>query len=446
MSSFRILTFGCKVNQCDSQILRETLTSWGLKEVDAGRHEVPEPHLVVINTCTVTGSADAKFRKALRRARRENPQALIAITGCHVKKPGANGRLPGADILFGTNDFSVLADFLGQRGLAAAEVGAQHAAPFHHEEQCEEHAPLPQTYFAEHTRAFLKVQDGCDCFCTYCIVPLVRPTLWSERPENVVSAINGLARKGYKEVVLTGIHLGFFGRDSARGGLDELLVRVEEQCEVERVRLSSVEVNEVSEQMVELLASSKKFCHHLHLPLQSGDEAVLRTMKRRYSAGFFMERVGQIRQRIPDIGITTDLMVGFPGETEAQFERTCRLVEQLEFAKIHVFRFSQRPGTAAAGMRPTIPAAETSRRARQLISVGEDAARRFKQRFIGQPANVLVESVSDGGVSVTGLTSNYLRTNVLDASPDSVNKILRVRLRGIEPHTGITIAGTEGLS
>jgi threonylcarbamoyladenosine tRNA methylthiotransferase MtaB len=209
LASFRILTFGCKVNQCDSQILRETLASWGLTETgltEASLAETgaePEPDLVVINTCTVTSAADTKFRKALRRTRRENPRALIAVTGCHANKTSdSSGQLPGADLVFRTRDFSALADFLRRRDMADA-------------------APVPrvQSYFSEHTRAFLKIQDGCDCFCAYCIVPIVRPRLWSEDPEKVVAAINSLSSKGYREVVLTGIHLGSFGRDSGRTAL-----------------------------------------------------------------------------------------------------------------------------------------------------------------------------------------------------------------------------------
>ncbi len=457
MASFRILTFGCKVNQCDSQILRETLTSWGLAETsltEAGLAETgaePEPDLVVINTCTVTGTADAKFRKALRRTRREHPRALIAVTGCHANKPSDSpSQLPGADVVFRMRDFSALADFLRRRDMTDAD-----AAP----------SPRVQSYFSEHTRAFLKIQDGCDCFCAYCIVPIVRTKLWSEDPERVVAAINSLSSKGYREVVLTGIHLGFYGRDETAHDADasdgigaqhaaplqsqgriartspltDLLDKVERECEIERVRLSSIEISEVSDEMLELFARFKKLCHHLHLPLQSGDDEILGRMGRRYSSASFLQRIEEIRKRIPDVGFTTDVMVGFPGETDEQFERTCQAVEATEFAKIHVFRFSPRPGTRAAAMNSPVPPKAVSARARHLIRVGEDAARSFKRGLIGKTVHVLVEQLADDGSSCIGLASNYIRVKALNGSPDCVNRVLPVRLTGLDARTGIAI-------
>ncbi|GAB4353796.1 MAG: tRNA (N(6)-L-threonylcarbamoyladenosine(37)-C(2))-methylthiotransferase MtaB [Candidatus Abyssubacteria bacterium] len=420
MASFRIITFGCKVNQCDSQILRETLASWGFEEATVSG----QPDLFVINTCTVTANADSKFHKTLRRARREHPCSAIAVTGCFVSTPQAPKLLPGADLLFHPHDMASLADFLERRGVVHRIEG--HHAPMH----VRAGAPS-QTWFAEHTRAFLKIQDGCDCYCSYCIVPLVRPVLWSEASDKVISTMNNLAAQGYREVVLTGIHLGFFGRDSGAEDLESLLFRIEEECAIERVRLSSIEINEVSDPLLDLMARSGKFCHHLHLPLQSGDDKILSKMGRRYSAASFSARVKEIRTRIPDIGITTDVMVGYPGETEAQFQHTCRAVEELEFAKIHVFRFSPRPGTRAAGEAPRVPAAEISRRARRLIRIGEETALRFKRRFVGEVVYVLTETVSQNN-AVTGLTSNYIRTEVLDPPVSIPNQILPVRITGID--------------
>jgi len=438
LASFRITTFGCKVNQCDSQIIRETLTLWGLTEAapsatrpartehgeETGGETGPGgPDLVVINTCTVTGTADAKFRKALRRIKRENPRALTAVTGCFASRVDLSPKeSPGANLVFRMREFSALADFLYQNGIMAS--GAAEAAG-------------GQSYFAEHTRAFLKIQDGCDCFCTYCIVPAVRPRLWSEEPDRIVEAINTLSSKGYSEVVLAGIHLGFFGRDTGRNALAQLLRRIEAECEIGRVRLSSIEINEVSEEMLELIAGSKKFCRHLHMPLQSGDGEILQRMGRRYSAASFLSRVGEIRRRIPDIGLTTDLMTGFPGETDEQFERTLQAVEHMGFAKIHVFRFSPRPGTKAAEMGARLPAATISSRARRLISLGEKVARKFKERFIGQTLCVLAEKRDSNRSSCIGYSSNYINVKVLGASADRVNRILPVRLTGIDAKTGI---------
>ncbi|UCD57364.1 MAG: radical SAM protein, partial [Candidatus Hydrogenedentota bacterium] len=200
-----------------------------------------------------------------------------------------------------------------------------------------------------------------------------------------------------------------------------------------------IETNEVSEEMLNLIADSKKFCHHLHLPLQSGDDGILRKMGRNYSSAFFIQTIEEIREKIPDIGITTDLMVGFPGETHEQFERTCEVVENVGFTKIHVFRFSPRPGTKAAEMGPPVPPKTISARARHLIKVGEASARRFKERFVGETVRVLVESFVDDGNCCVGLASNYMRVKVLGASDDCVNRILPVRLTGLDVRTGVSI-------
>ena len=431
MASFQILTFGCKVNQCDSQILRETLDSWGLTEASltetglTGTGIASGADLVVINTCTVTGTADAKFRKAIRRVRRQNPDALVAVTGCYANRTSdPSSELPGAHLVFRTRDPSGLADFLGERGMLDVPITP---------------GLRSQSYFAEHTRAFLKIQDGCDCFCTYCIVPIARPKLWSKAPEKVIATINRLSSKGYREVALTGIHLGFFGRDSAKNSLHQLLSRIEKECEIQRIRLSSIEINEVSDEMLDLIANSKKLCHHLHLPLQSGDNEILRKMGRKYSSPFFIQRIEEIRKRIPDIGLTTDLMVGFPGETREQFERTCNAVENIGFMKIHVFGFSPRPGTKAAEMDSTVPPKTIRARTRQLIALGNSEALKFKQRFIGETVRVLAESSSNGGDACVGLSSNYLKVKVLDARADCINRVLPVRLTGLDARTGLAV-------
>ncbi|MBI4830300.1 MAG: tRNA (N(6)-L-threonylcarbamoyladenosine(37)-C(2))-methylthiotransferase MtaB [Candidatus Lindowbacteria bacterium] len=448
MASFRILTFGCKVNQCDSQILRETLNTWGLAETTSGKNgNGREAEVIIINTCTVTEVADVKFRKALRRTRRENPTSLIAVTGCYANKiHAAGGHIEGADIIFEHGDFTRLKGFLEARKMdSRSTIRVEDRLCGNDKERAENDREKggnnkpPQSYFAEHTRAFLKIQDGCDCYCAYCVVPTVRNRLWSERPENVIASVQSLASNGYREVVLTGIHLGFFGRDSGKDNLLELLKRIETECEIDRIRLSSIEINEVSDEMLELITASRKICHHLHLPLQSGDDDVLRRMGRRYSYSFYSKRIERIRAIIPDIGITTDLIVGFPGETDEQFMRTCECVQQTDFAKIHVFRFSPRAGTRAAAMDSQVPAGTISCRARNLIQAGDSVARRFKERFVGQTVDVLVERMTAKEGACTGLTSNYIRVQVRDAPADCVNRLIPVRLTAVEADSGLAI-------
>ncbi|RJP69742.1 MAG: tRNA (N(6)-L-threonylcarbamoyladenosine(37)-C(2))-methylthiotransferase MtaB [Candidatus Abyssobacteria bacterium SURF_17] len=437
MPSFSILTFGCKVNQCDSQAIRETLTAWGLDEAHSQQGNiVHDADLVVINTCTVTSAADAKFRKALRRVKREKPGALIAVTGCYANRALSLGtQIPEADIILDGHDLSSFFHVLMARLPGQSETGPLTPSLRLPDEAMQ--SSRPQSYFANHTRAFLKIQDGCDSFCTYCVVPLARPTLWSEHSDKVTASINSFSAAGYKEVVLTGIHLGFFGRDSGSAGIQGLLNRIEQECRIERVRLSSIEVNEVTDHIVELMARSSKLCHHLHLPLQSGDDEVLRRMGRKYSSGFFAQRVEQIRAEIPDIGITADVMVGFPGETDSQFKRTCQFVSDMGFTKIHVFRYSPRPGTEAADMDEAVSPRIISERAKELIGIGERTARSFKARFFGKSVSVLTETPADSGQACFGLTSNYMKVKVSGVSDTCMNRIISVRLHTVDEHTGI---------
>jgi threonylcarbamoyladenosine tRNA methylthiotransferase MtaB len=415
-SSFRILTFGCKVNQCDSQIIRENLAAWGLIESAA-------PDLIILNTCTVTAVADAKFRKALRKVRREHPQALIAVTGCFAGRASQKA-LPEADLVFQPKDLAVLSDFLKKSGNRVSFTD-----------------DVSQSYFAEHTRAFLKIQDGCDCFCSYCIVPFVRPYLWSRHPDEAIATINRLSEKGYREVVLTGIHLGFYGRGLRNGAasLHALLTRIERECRIDRVRLSSIEINEVTDDLVELMARSSKICRHFHLPLQSGDNDILKRMNRKYTADFFLNRVEEIRQAIPDIGLSADIIVGFPGETEEQFQRTCEAVDAVKFTKIHVFRYSRRPGTRAAEFNSPVPPNIVSGRARRLIQLGNDAAAQFKERFIGKTLDVLVETYEKKRKVCEGFASNYIRVRFDGGNAEDINKLVPVRLHHVSREDGMAI-------
>jgi threonylcarbamoyladenosine tRNA methylthiotransferase MtaB len=407
--------------------MRETLASWGLVEAIAGEEISAERNescdLIVINTCTVTGTADSKFRKTLRRVKRENPDAIIAVTGCFANRAvKESAEIVPADLVFKMGDFSTFADFLGRRGLIPMDA---------------EPAMSSQSYFAEHTRAFLKIQDGCDCFCAYCVVPYVRPTLRSQDPDKLVAAINNLSARGYREVVLTGIHLGFYWRDRGSADLGGLLRRIDDECDIHRIRLSSIEINEVSDDIVSLIAGSDRFCRHLHVPLQSGHDDILERMGRRYDSGFFIKRLNEIRKRIPDVGLTTDIIVGFPGETDDHFERTMRLVQQIGFAKIHVFRFSPRTGTKAAEMRPRVPQGTISARARGLIALGDEVACEFRERFVGQTLEVLAESDGINGNPCTGFSSNYIRVRVLEPPASAGGSVFPVLLTDAGGQSGI---------
>jgi threonylcarbamoyladenosine tRNA methylthiotransferase MtaB len=369
----RLVTLGCKVNQYETQYAKEMLEANGYREAADG-----EPaDLCLVNTCTVTHEADAKGRQAIRRLARDNPGAAIVVMGCFATRdPDAVARLPG--VVKVVTDKQRLADGLREFGVRAVPRGI--------------------TRFDGHQRAFVKVQDGCLLDCTYCIIPHVRPVLRSRLPEEVVAEVRGLVDRGCQEVVLTGVHLGHYGIDLSRGRpkdqwcrLWHLLERLADLPGDFRVRLSSLEAAEVRDELVRVLAGHPRVCPHLHLCLQSGSDAVLAAMKRRYRSAGFLERCRRLREALDEPALTTDVIVGFPGETEADFEATCRVVREVGFCKVHVFSFSPRRGTAAASLPATVPPAVVADRRERLLALEAEATAAYYRRLVGRRLDVLVE-------------------------------------------------------
>lgn len=405
----RFVTFGCKVNQYDTQVLRERALSSGYAEVEA------DADLIVVNTCTVTGHGGALARKAVRRLARENPAARIYVTGCYaVSDPEAAADLPNV-VAVVSNDEK--AELLGL-------LGAPSDRPFI-EETVQE--------LADHTRAFLKVQDGCHLRCTYCIIPAVRPAVTSKRADTVLSEVRRMVRTGRREVVLTGVHLGAWGRDldekDPRKALTRLVARILDETAIERIRLSSIEANEVTPAMVRLYAESTRLAPHLHLPLQAGSANVLARMRRRYNPKGFMKAVAMIRDAIPDAALTTDVIVGFPGETDEDFAETLRIMRKAAFMKSHVFPFSKRDGTPAATMDGQVQSAEIRDRAARAETLNAELARSFAESRVGTSAGALIEGRRIEG-RLTGVTGRYLRVE-LDGEDSLMNQIVPVRIRGI---------------
>ncbi len=408
MPTLRTVTLGCKVNQYESELLREGFLRLGYRDAVDG-----EPaDLCVVNTCTITAQGDAKSRKAIRHLARDNPRAEIIVTGCYAARAADEvARLPGVvDVIADKAD---LPDLLARRGLIDVPTGI--------------------AGFGERHRAYVKVQDGCRMPCSYCIIPQVRPRLRSRpvdqvaeevhrlvdggglsrfphyrgqaaRSHDVSAAKMGLApsrtpQAGYREIVLTGIHLGHYGVDlpSPAPDLAELVHRLAELPGDFRIRLSSLEAAEVHDRLIDLLAAfPSRLCPHLHLSLQSGSDSVLRRMRRRDTAAAFLACCGRLRDRLDRPSISTDLIVGFPGETDAEFAATCRVVEQAGFAKVHVFRFSPRQGTPAAAMPGQVPDAVKRERMVALEAVAGNSRRRYLESLIGRPLQVLVETPLDG--------------------------------------------------
>ena len=368
----RLVTLGCKVNQYETQYVKETLEANGYVEAAEGQHA----DLCIVNTCTVTAEGDAKSRQAVRRLHQQQPRAGIVVMGCYATRdPGAVGRLPGVVKI--VTDKSRIVEELAPFGVVQAIPGI--------------------TRFDDHQRAFVKVQDGCLLNCSYCIIPHVRPSLRSRAPEEIVAEVEQLVANGYREIVLTGIHLGHYGIDLSRGKpkskwcrLWHLLERLAELPGDFRIRLSSLEAAEARDDLIRVLAEQPRICPHLHLCLQSGSDRILARMKRRYSSAGFLERCRRIRAALDRPAFSSDVILGFPGETDADFEATCRVVREAGFARIHLFSYSPRAGTEAADWSESVPPAVVTERRARLLEIERELAEAYCRSLMGRRLDVLV--------------------------------------------------------
>lgn len=418
-------TLGCKVNQCDTAELA--------REFRARGHEIvsfdASADVYVINTCTVTHQSDVKSRKAAHQARRRNPGAVVVVAGCGAAVvPHA---FSGASVVADTRDPAEIArlaeEAAGTRGMGSlvggeatglerkAAMGSEQEGPAvpHGDTACEiGFDPGIWRWVLGRNRAFLKVQEGCEQFCTYCIVPYARGPSRSVPPERCLERATQLAKAGFKEIVLTGTHLGAYGKDlDPPASLEELLRGLHERVAgAARLRLSSLEPLEVTGELVDAVASLSWVCRHFHIPVQSGSDRILSAMGRPYCARDYLAIIGKIRGRLPDAAITTDVMVGFPGETEADFEDTVKLVTAAGFSRLHVFRYSPRPGTPAHAMKGRVRPQVTRERSSLLIQLGTELASRFHLGHVGRVHEVLVEDEVEAGTGrLQGLTRTYVR-------------------------------------
>jgi threonylcarbamoyladenosine tRNA methylthiotransferase MtaB len=369
MPTLKTLTLGCKVNQYETEYVRQGLLRLGYREATNG-----EPaDLCIVNTCTVTATADAKSRKAIRQLARQNPRAEIIVMGCYAAQAAAEvATMPG--VIDVVTDKRQLPELLSRHGLVDPPTGI--------------------SSFGSRHRAYVKVQDGCRMQCSYCIIPSVRPVLVSRPVGEVLDEIRRLVDHGHREIVLTGIHLGHYGIDLGDQQVDltRLVARIADLEGEFRLRISSLEAAEVTPELIALLAERPdRVCPHLHLSMQSGSDRVLSRMRRRWPVGQFVECCRQIRRSLDQPALTTDVIVGFPGETQEDFAATCRAVEEVGFSKLHVFRFSPRRGTPAADMPDQVPETVKQRRAAELTELGERLRRRYFQSLAGRRLQVLVE-------------------------------------------------------
>ena len=412
-------TLGCKVNQYDTQAMRERFEEAGCRTVEFDE----TADIYVVNTCTVTGTGDKKSMQTIRRCHRKNPQADIVVTGCLAQRAADELTMPGVRLVIGTQRRGEVVQLLEQalrQDCALIAVETLRHAPF---ERLTVHA------HEGHTRATMKIQEGCDRWCTYCIIPSVRGPIRSRPLEEIREEAESLAAAGFKEAVLTGIHLTSYGRDKhGEMTLLDAIRTVHEVEGVERIRLGSLEPVIVTPEFVRGIAAMDKVCHQFHLALQSGSDTVLARMRRRYTSGEFLAACALLREAFDDCALTTDVMTGFPGETEEEFMQTVDTCQKAGFARMHVFPYSEREGTKAAVMEGAVPRHIREERARRLIAAGKELERAALERLIGRVEGVLIEEM-DAQSRGTGYTGGYMRVHVPGTQAGG---IVPVRITGVE--------------
>jgi threonylcarbamoyladenosine tRNA methylthiotransferase MtaB len=425
MSRFFIWTFGCRSNQADSAGMREGLLRLSMTESET----FLDADVIIINTCTVTHRSDKQIRQIIRRIHRENPSARVLVTGCYAQRdPEAVASLPGVRLVLGNREKPRLPEFLKE--IAAPSESKIFCASLDAADNYE----MPSiTHTSSKRRPLVKLQDGCDGCCAYCIVPYVRGPGHSARPEDVLAEIQSLSNQGYQEIVLTGINLGAYGRRiNGHARLIDLLRRIVGIPELGRIRLSSIEPIYLDYEIIKLAANHQVFARHFHIPIQSGSDRILRLMRRPYTTDQFHNLLSLIHQELPDAGLGTDVLIGFPGETEQDFEETCSLLEEMPLSYLHAFPFSPREGTEAFSLPDRVPSHIMKRRLHKVLEIGRSKNLAFRQQFQEQilPA-VTLDKEEEAGESVV-LTHNFIHARVsnLTVSP---NQLVEVRIEEIRP-------------
>ncbi len=400
------LTLGCKVNQYDSDAMRTIFLQQGYKAVK----EEEEADVYVINTCSVTSIGDRKSRQMVRKIRRKHPQAVIAVAGCYAQiAPEIFEAMGDIDVIVGAQNRSKIVEYVEQAQKKEKTINAVKDIM-----SVTEFENLYVDAEGEtKTRAFIKVQEGCDNYCTFCIIPFARGKLKSRKQKDAVEEIRRLVLKGYREIVLTGIHLGNYGRDLHDG--TSLATLVEELLRIPnllRIRMGSIESVELSDDLINLIKDEPRVCRHLHLPIQSGSDAVLRRMNRHYRLPEYKKLISELREKIPGLALTTDLIVGFPGETEENFMETLETLRELRFSAIHVFPYSQRTGTPAAVFPNQVPGDIKKDRVHRVQELEKEISKEYRKTFLQKTVHVLIEEEKNGYFE--GLSDEYIRVSITD--------------------------------
>ena len=430
MATVAIATLGCKVNQFESEALMASLEERGYSLVPFGEGA----DITIINTCTVTQRADFQSRQMARRALRYNPNSLVIVTGCYSQvAPETIAKMTGVQYILGNAEKTRIPDLLPlmqKVELPQIQVGDIQKETFF--------ADIPLHTFHRHTRAFLKIQEGCDARCSYCIVPYARGRSRSLSSERVIEHLRVLKERDFKEVVLTGIHLGSYGLDlTPPFPLEKLLRQLEEEETPHRIRLSSIEPLDFSADLKSFLSQSKKVCPHLHIPVQSGDDEILKRMNRNYDRSFLFDLIQELHRRIPKLSIGADVIVGFPGETEEKFRKTYELIESLPFSYLHIFPFSKRKGTPASQFPHGVDVGKIKKRAEILRDLGKQKRQSFYRQFLLQELNVLVEDRKEKETGRwKGFSRNYIPVliapkNGVEGSSEWINQECAVKVTDV---------------
>lgn len=420
-NTYNIITLGCKVNQYESEAVEEIFKARGFERKENNAD------VYVINTCTVTNMSDRKSRQMISRARKDNPDAIIAVMGCYSQvKPEDVANIEGVDIILGSRNKEEVVDLC--EDMLQNKEAIDQVISVSEEKSFEDLEISNQT---EMTRAYMKIQDGCNMYCSYCLIPYARGNVVSRPMESIVKEAERLAENGFKEIVLTGIHVASYGKDFKDGtSLIDVIENVAKVDGIKRIRLSSMEPRHITRDFLERMKATEKACDHFHLSLQSGSDDVLKAMNRKYDTKVFKEKTDLIREVFPNAGLTTDIIVGFPGETEENHKETMEFVKEIKFAKTHLFKYSKRDGTRAATMKGQVNGNVKKDRLKDLETIEKINREKFLENQVGKTLSVLFEEKSDMAGFKSGYSTNYLRVNVKNPSLPT-NEIYDVKITGL---------------
>ncbi len=413
-------TLGCKVNQYETEAMIESFENAGYETAEYTEYA----DVYIINTCTVTNMGDRKSRQIIRRALELNPDAFVAVVGCYSQiAPKEVLEIPGVSLVVGTNERSRIVELVEYAMEKEEKLNLVNDIM-----EVREFEEMSIKNYKSRTRAFLKIQEGCDQYCTYCIIPYARGHIRSRKPESIIAEVKELAQNGFREVVLTGIHVASYGRDLGDTSLIEIIEKVHQVDGIERIRMSSVDPNVMTEEFIGRLKNLPKICRHFHLSLQSGCDETLKRMNRKYTTEEYKIVVGKLREAFADVAITTDLIVGFPGETEEEFLKTAAFIEEISFSAMHVFKYSPREGTPASKYKDQVKPQVKDARSKLVTSIARKNEEKFKKSFIGGRRSVLYErSIDEKNSLYEGLTDNYIRV-VSESQSDIKGKIIETTL------------------